>query len=259
MRVINMGEGRRVTPDDRVFELEGWLKTMRGLGIDVDVEFKTELALLKNARALGGHSAALKAAAGLGRPQVIARLAKDAGTFTDTLALVTTLVAGRTPEQQAAIEDVLGRALDRAEALAVSTFAAHGDELLKILASAHKRIVAEILASADQIPDTVTTLEQAARKHVGEAWLALERSCAELDQVRDLVAGWYRDGVLKHKGKRPLKDWSPAELLYGDYPKLVQILTAAQRTGEARNMLTARCVATCQPTLRTTAQVDKAA
>jgi len=259
MRVINMGEGRRVTPDDRVFELEDWLKTMRGLGVGVDATFETELALLGNARALGGHLGALKAGAGLGRPQVIARLATDAGTFEDTMAMITTLVAGRTPEHQAATEDILRRAFDRAEALAVSTFAAHGDELLKILAPAHKRIVAEILASADQIPDTITTLEQAARKHVGEAWLSLERSCAELDKVRDLVAGWVRDGVLKHKGKRPLKDYSPGELLYGDYPKLVEIRKAAYRSAEPVNMLTARCVATCQPVLRTTAQADKAA
>jgi len=153
----------------------------------------------------------------------------------------------------------LRRASDRALTLACDAFARHGDGLLKILTPAHERIVADITASAAEIPDTITTLEQAARKHVGEAWLALKRSCAELDQMQNLVAGWYRDGVIKHKGKRPLKDYSPAELTYGDFAKVLEIRKAAYRTNEPGNMLTARCVAAGRPGLRTTAQADTAA
>lgn len=250
---------RRVSVDDRSTELENSLKTMRKLGVDLDAEFATELARLANAGALFGHLNALKAGAGLGRPQVIARLAVDAGSFTDTLALITTLVAGRTPEQLAATEDILRRASDRALTLACDTFAHHGDGLLKILTPAHERIVTDILASAANIPDTITTLEQAARGHVGEAWLALERSCGELNEVQNLVAGWHRDGVIKHRGKRPLKDYSVGELMYGDFAKLVEIRKAAYRSAEPPNMLTSRCVSSCQPVLRTTAAVDKAA
>ena len=251
--------GRRTTPNDRSDALEQWLKTMRQLGVDVDVKFETERALLGNAAVLGGHLSALKAGVGMGRPQVINRLARDAGTFEGAVALITALVAGQTPELLASTEDILRRALDRAYLLAADAFASRGDDLLKILSPAHKRIVADITEAYDQIPGGTTGLEQAARRGAADAWIALERACAELDQVQDLLAGWYRDGILKHRGRRPLKDYSPAELMFADYSEVVRIRTDAYRTDEPAIMLTARCVAAGRPALRTTTQVDRAA
>jgi hypothetical protein len=243
------------TPADRADLVKGWISTLGGLGADT-APFADERDQLAKVNTLIKHARTFNDARQVGADQAIIRLAAHPGTFEDALTLLTAVTHGTTPEQHAAALDILTRATSRAQAKVVTIFTYRGANLLDILRPIHDRTVEQMNVRAEQIPTTVTTLDDAARAGVSEAWLALEEADAQLNEVHRLVCEWYANAVLPHTGRRPLKTMLPVELFYAEPFLAAELTAAAGQTSIPRRVLRARINRDAKATLRTTAQAD---
>lgn len=145
-----------------------------------------------------------------------AQMLAGADTWPDALTLLNATVRPANPDERAAGIDVIRRAQRNAERAELTAMRHAGPDLYEALQQVYGDSVTASIDAADQVPATVRTLDDAARAHVAEQYLALERERSTRQRILGMACAFYRWGVVKHHGPRPLNDTSPSELAYQD-------------------------------------------
>jgi hypothetical protein len=154
-------------------------------------------------------------------------------------------------EQYKRVQAILTAALSRSLTAAFTRFRKRGNSALDILAGVHDAISERIITAWAEIPEGVTTLEQAARVKAHVAWVELTDAQEEWNNLEGLVASWFVNDVLDNTGAHAKSDYRPAMFLVSDY----SAFTAEQTRPTAAARLGAGLTAG-GASLRTIQQID---